>query len=520
MTRVRKGTDNRRLAGLILLAGSLVLLAGSLVGCAPLSRLPDPPPTFAEAPAASGVLAVDAARLAAAAPGESSFRLLHGNENALKARLALTDLAVKSLDIQYFIWQQDATGRLLLQHVIAAADRGVRVRLLLDDLALGGLDTELAELDAHPGIEVRVFNPWTDRSTFVRPLQFVVEPGRLNHRMHNKSFIADGHFGIVGGRNIGDRYFGVYSRFVQNDLDVLVSGPVVHKLSGSFDLYWNSALAVPVYWQNAADKADVAGVGRRCAQTVAANRDRLAAFATPAEGWSGYFDALLGQASFGRAEVFVDSPSVERHAPTQLYEQFKRFVASAQHEVLLSSPYLVPDRTFIAELHRLVERGVRVRVLTNSLASNSHVIAHSGYKKWRRALLRSGIELYEMRADPAVIERFVTPPADPSKLALHAKAVVVDGRWSFVGSPNVDPRSMILNTEIGLLVDDRKFAAAVSRILERDMRPQNAWRVTLDPQGWLHWTRGRITVDREPAEGFGQRAEEFFLNLIPIKNQT
>ncbi len=520
MTRVLTSTTNRSLAWLALLAGGPLL--GSLLGCTPIARLPDPRPTFAEAPASSGVLAAAAARLASAAPDESSFRLLHDNEDALKVRLALTDLAVKSLDIQYFIWQQDATGRLLLQHVIAAADRGVRVRLLLDDLALGGLDTELAELDAHPDIEVRIFNPWTDRSVIVRPLQFVVEPGRLNHRMHNKGFIADGRFGIVGGRNIGDRYFGLYPRFVQNDLDVLVSGPVMRQLSGSFDLYWNSAMAVPIYWKRGGGdvNVNVDGVRRLCAATVAANRSRLVAFAPPAQGWGSYLRSLLGQASHGRAELYVDSPQVDRRAPTQLYRQFKRFVASAQHEVLLSSPYLVPDRSFIDELRRLVARGVRVRVLTNSLASNSHVVAHSGYKKWRRALLKSGVELYEMRADPAVIERFVTPPADPVKLALHAKAVVVDGRWTFVGSPNVDPRSMILNTESGLVVDDPTLAAAVSSILERDMRPENAWHVTLDRQGWLHWTRGRVTVDREPAEGFGQRAVEFFLNLIPIKNQT
>jgi putative cardiolipin synthase len=168
----------------------------------------------------------------------------------------------------------------------------------------------------------------------------------------------------------------------------------------------------------------------------------------------------------------------------------------------------------------LVARGVRVRVLTNSLASNSHVIAHSGYKKWRRQLLRAGIELYEMRAEPAVLPNFATPPVEPEKLALHTKAIVIDGRWTFIGSPNIDPRSMVLNTEIGLVADDTELAGEVASILERDMRPENAWRVTLEEGGWLRWTRGDHEVSRQPALGFRQRAVEFFMNLIPIKNQT
>lgn len=502
-------------------AACLVAFGAPLFGCASISRLPTPTPTFSEAPARGGAL-TRFARLALAddPPGDSAFRLLHDNEDALKVRLALADLAVRTLDIQYFIWQDDATGRLLLQHVIAAADRGVRVRLLLDDLALGGRDRELAELDAHPKIEVRIFNPWTDRSIVARPLQFVVSPGRLNHRMHNKTFVADGRFGILGGRNIGDRYFGVYRRLVQNDLDVLVAGPALQDVEGSFDLYWNSALTVPVYWRGGRDEDGLAALRRACDRDVVANGAELAAFAVPADGWSEYFDRLLDGARRGPAELYVDSPRVDGREPTQLYRDVKELLAQARGEVLLSSPYLIPDRDLVQELAALVARGVRVRILTNSLASNSHVIAHTGYKKWRRALLRAGVELYEMRARPAILEYFVTPPVEADKLALHAKAIVVDGRWTFVGSPNIDPRSMVVNTEVGMAIDSRDFAADVAAIIEQDMRPENAWRVTLDQRGWLHWARGRQRLDREPAEGFGQRAEDFFLNLLPIKNQT
>src|SRR5690606_27088184 len=212
--------------------------------------------------------------------------------------------------------------------------------------------------------------------------------------------------------------------------------------------------------------------------------------------------------------------NVDEQSPTALYEHFKAMIAEAREDLIISSPYLVPDSELIELIADLVERGVRVRILTNSLASNSHVIAHSAYKKWRRALLAAGAELYEMRSDAEVLERYKTPPAEPKWLALHTKAVVVDGRTSFVGSPNVDPRSMILNTEIGVIADDPELAAALVRLLERDMAPANSWRVTLENGGWLKWWNGDERVDRQPAKGFQQRAVEFFLNLLPIKDQA
>jgi putative cardiolipin synthase len=492
-----------------------------LPGCAPLVPRPQSKITLSAPPATGGVLADAADRLArsASAPEDSSYRLLHDNADSLRVRLALADLAVDTLDIQYFIWQGDATGRLLLQHVLAAADRGVRVRLLLDDLALGGREDELAALDAHPGIELRIFNPWTSRSRILRPLEFALHPIRLNHRMHNKTFIADGRFGILGGRNIGDRYFGVYRPFVQNDVDIMMSGPVLGDVMRSFDDYWNSSLSIPMPG-GPAEAGALDALRLDCAREVAADATLLAAFAMPIDGWREYFAGMLKDVSYGPGEIYVDSPQVDSEVESRLYASIKAFTAQARREVLLSSPYLIPDREFVDELGMLVARGVRVRVLTNSLASNSHVIAHSGYKKWRRQLLRAGIELYEMRAEPAVLPNFATPPVEPEKLALHTKAIVIDGRWTFIGSPNIDPRSMVLNTEIGLVADDTELAGEVASILERDMRPENAWRVTLEEGGWLRWTRGDHEVSRQPALGFRQRAVEFFMNLIPIKNQT
>src|SRR5690606_14899384 len=292
-------------------------------------------------------------------------------------------------------------------------------------------------------------------------------------------------------------------------------GALVGDVMASFEAYWISESSQPV----GGAQSD-AMIRALCDDAVAANAEMLAAFATPPGGWNAYFAELAKKATNGRGRLLVDPPNVHEQRPTTLYEHFKAMITAAREDVIISSPYLVPDDEFIGLIADLVEGGVRVRIVTNSLASNSHVIAHSAYKKWRRSLLRAGAEIYEMRADAAILEHYKTPPAEPKWLALHTKAVVVDGRTSFVGSPNVDPRSMILNTEIGVIADDPELAAALVRLLERDMAPANSWRVTLEDGGWLKWWNGDERVDRQPAKGFQQRAVEFFLNLLPIKNQA
>jgi putative cardiolipin synthase len=187
---------------------------------------------------------------------------------------------------------------------------------------------------------------------------------------------------------------------------------------------------------------------------------------------------------------------------------------------LISSPYFIPDADFRELLRQLVAKGVRVVIVTNSLATNNHVVAHTGYRHWRREVLAAGVELYEMRADAAALSFYVTPPATAEKLGLHTKAVVVDRERAFVGSPNVDPRSMVLNTEIGVLAEGVEFAARVAALIDRDISPANAWRVTMDQEGWLTWSNGDHVVRRQPATGFVQRALEFVINLLPIKDQV
>ena len=215
-----------------------------------------------------------------------------------------------------------------------------------------------------------------------------------------------------------------------------------------------------------------------------------------------------------------ESPDILDESRPRLYEDYKKLIASARSEVLISSPYFIPEEEFCTLLRELVARGVRVVVITNSLATNNHVVAHTGYRQWRREVLAAGVELYELRTDAEALSLYVTPPSEATRLGLHTKAVVIDRERAFVGSPNVDPRSMVLNTEIGVVGDGPAFAARVAALIERDIAPQNAWRVTMDEQGWLTWSNSDEVVRRQPAQGFKQRVIEFLLNLLPIKNQA
>jgi cardiolipin synthase C len=378
------------------------------------------------------------------------------------------------------------------------------------------------KLDGHPDIEVRVYNPWVSRRLLAgKAVEFLFHIRRLNHRMHNKTYIADGRFAIIGGRNIGDRYFGLYHRLVQSDLDALTAGPAVSSIESSFDAYWNSTRSYPaaVLVRPSRAASRLAAVRANIAKKVAERSALLQSFPLKPADWDDYFTGLIGTFAAGQTTLLYDSPDSGALSAPTLYPGFKAMVASARREVLISSPYFVPDAGFRKLLRQLVARGVRVEVVTNSLATNNHAIAHTGYKHWRRDLLADGVQLYELREHAALRAEYVTPPASATNLGLHAKAVVVDRRLVFVGSPNIDPRSMVINTEIGVVVRSEELARRLSAIVERDMAPQNAWRVTLDAQGFLEWSSAERVVHRQPARGFAQRFFEFVLNLLPLKTQ-
>ena len=325
--------------------------------------------------------------------GESAHWLLDRNELALRARLALADEAAVSLDVQYFVWQSDASGHLLADRMLHAADRGVRVRILVDDFGVSGKGGDVLKLDAHPNIEVRNFNPWSTRGNRLgTATEFLTRAYVLNRRMHNKTFIADGRFAVLGGRNIGDRYFGIYDRFVQNDLDVMVAGPVAREVAATFDDYWNSehSFLVGSFEYDQRPRNPLTTTREEMHASIELNAAKLAAFAAEPTDWSAYLEELVATFAPARSEVLWESPDILDESRPRLYGDFKELVASARFEVLISSPYFIPDEDFRALLRDLVARGVRVVIVTNSLATNNHVVAHTGYRRLRREVLAAG----------------------------------------------------------------------------------------------------------------------------------
>ena len=502
----------------------LLLAALSMTGCA-TSRLPQqetqPPRSYALPAAEDGFLNDYGDEIEAGiAQGESAYWLLDRGDLALKARLALTDLAVSTLDIQYFIWEADETGRLLAQRVIRAADRGVRVRLLLDDILLTKRDAEIAGLDHHPNIEVRVFNPWRGRngSAFSKALEFLTRVDQLNHRMHNKTYVADNRFAILGGRNIGNRYFGLHQAFVQNDLDVMLAGPLVADVSTSFDDYWNSDnVYTGHYFANNHDPEQLyQDLNLLIDRVVEEQSELLQSFLSDNESWHAQLQFFVADAESGPGELVYDSPRIHETRPVQLRQGLDDLMRGAQEEVLISSPYFVPDHAFCEEVRWLTSQGVRVAVVTNSLASNNNPVAHTGYKYWRRAVIEAGAELYELRTDAEAKEYYGTAPVTPDRLGLHSKAIVVDRRHVYIGSANLDPRSSV-NTELGIIAEGEGLAARLSRLIFRDMSPENAWRLTLNENDSIVWTNSDEVVRRQPAKGFKQRSAEAILDLLPLK---
>jgi len=324
-----------------------LVLAACTAGCATW-RLPEkagpPLQSYALPAAEDGFLDEYGDRIESQlVDGESAYWLLDRGDLALNARMAVTDLAVSTLDIQYFIWDPDETGRLLAQRVIRAADRGVRVRLLIDDILLTRRDGEIAGLDFHPNIEVRVFNPWEGRngSTVSKVFEFLARPSELTHRMHNKTYVADNRFAIVGGRNIGNRYFGLHQAFVQNDLDVMMAGPLVSDVSSSFDAFWNSeAVYTGDYFANGQDPETLYAELNLLIDTVVEEQSELLqSFISGTDVWHAQFEYFVETMEPGTGKIHYDSPDIHDTRPIQLDQRLDNFIESAQRELLISSPY-------------------------------------------------------------------------------------------------------------------------------------------------------------------------------------
>ncbi|KVU68344.1 phospholipase [Burkholderia ubonensis] len=468
----------------------------------------------------------------AARPGESGFRLLADGAAALQMRIALARAATRTLDMQYYIATEDTTGKLLLGAALYAADRGVRVRMLVDDLNFRDIDRVMAALNTHPNIEIRVFNPFgaSQRDVMQRTAIFFTRIDRFTRRMHNKAMIADNQIAIVGGRNLGDEYFSASPTLQFRDLDVLAAGPVTRDVSASFDAYWASGSSYPLrvlnhqtfdpkeldamrdelraHWRENAEPYNAKPLNATpLAQQIA--RGELGLVWAPAE-----FEADAPDKVAQPTDGYV-SPPMRRLA---------ELIRAAQHEFLAFSPYFVPHDAGVKILGDTTARGVRVAILTNSLAATDAVAVQAGYGPYRVPLLRHGVELYEYKARPGRPRLL----GSRSRASLHAKAYVIDREILVIGSMNLDPRSTHLNTELALVIHSPALAQQVATIFARATQPDESYRVQLAALSgpgaseltWIGTDEGVLrTYHVDPYAGLLRNVLTGVFMLLPVDDQ-
>ena len=507
-----------------ILAWAVAAFASLITGCASLPSLEGRSVTSALADTAGTRLGRAVNPGVAANPGKTGIHALPQPRDAFAARVLLAAATEKSLDVQYFIWHPDQVGQLLFEALWQAAERGVRVRLLLDDYNTRGLDPTIAVLDAHPNIEVRLYNPVVQRDA--RALNLLIDFTRVNRRMHNKSFTADNQVSIVGGRNIGNEYFGAGSGVGFTDLDVIAVGPVVRDVSKEFDLYWNSPSAYP-----AASFAGTPGPNAvaNLETTFTATRSdpESVAYLEAARATPLVRDLLDRQLllEWTTAQVVHDDPAktldTTGRTDVLLFPNLVQTIGRPQKTLDLVSPYFVPGPAGTAALEALAKGGVKVRILTNSLAASDVKAVHAGYAKRRPHLLLAGIQLYELKPTAAKESREdkVSFGASSSS-ALHAKTFAVDRSRIFVGSFNFDPRSALLNTEMGVVIDSPALAQRLSTTFDQDV-PMLAYEVRLAPDGrtleWIERTAsGEKRYDTEPGTSWFLRRGVDILSILPI----
>ena len=469
---------------------------------------------------------------------QAGLKLLGDGLDAFIARLALTQAATSTLDLQYYLYHDDLTGRALTLALLQAADRGVRVRLLLDDMATRGKDEALFQVAAHPNIDIRFFNPF--HREYSRELQFITRYGVSTRRMHNKAMIADNLMAIVGGRNIGDEYFNAArDDVVFGDLDVLFTGPVVSDASVSFDRYWNSSLSFPVEQLYQEDiSAEQLTTSRQKLEQWAQNKQQhpyLKALKkragelvsdlglkTGVEVGSGSVPSSGQELRQGKAYLLGDSPDklLEPESHSAVFDNISQISDQTTESLLVVSPYFVPGDEGVKYLKQLVDRGVEVTVLTNSLAATDVPAVHSAYKKYRRGLLQGGIRLWELKPD--LRQEPVTSWSGSSSASLHAKMLVADQRYIFVGSMNLDPRSVVENTEMGLLFEQAQMATEIRRVMAQQL-PTQAYRLSLQ-DNQLTWHEQRQdgvekTYDSDPQASSWRRLQSWFLGWLPIESE-
>jgi putative cardiolipin synthase len=457
--------------------------------------------------------------------GYSGFIPLFDGIDALSARLLMAGHAERTIDAQYYLIKPGITGEAFLYELLRAADRGVRVRLLLDDMFTKGYDAGMVGFDSHPNIEVRIFNPFANRSA--RLWDGLTSFSRLNRRMHNKSLTVDNQVTLIGGRNIADEYFGAREDATFSDLDVVGVGPVVQDVSAMFDAYWNHERAAPMGAfakmpdDPAAELLRVRTLLDLSAKEIATSR------------YAGAVDDKIFDFIESDKDVFTRAPytlifdSPDKNIKSKAGEAdsittpLRESLLSAEKEFIILSPYFVPGRSGIKELSEIQARGIQITIITNSLAANNQSSVHGGYSPSRKPLLKNGIRLFEVRADASISGSEIIA-ADSAKATLHTKAFVVDRKETFIGSFNFDPRSANINTELGVIIRSPEMSDWLATAIN-DHLPIGTFEVFLNDKGKLRW-RGyengeEVIYEKEPQTSWGQRFSAGFMRILPIRGQ-
>jgi putative cardiolipin synthase len=480
----------------------LALALSILAGCASLPQhVRKPPSTALGDPQDTALGRIVSESEEGKGRNLSGIHLLSSGDEALDSLVALADHAERTLDIQYYIIRQDESARALLQHVRSAADRGVRVRLLVDDLNTSGEDRRFMHLGQHPNVEVRVFNPFPGGRSAIwsRILTSISDIPRINHRMHNKLFVADNALAITGGRNIGDEYFTLdaHSNFI--DLDLVGAGPIVPQLSASFDAFWNSKYAYPIASVAGPTPAAPAETPQAPAPAAPPISQAQGVAEDDADWLRHELDAHVLKLVWAPATVLADRPAkiASDAAPDQeetIANNIAALMRSAQQEILVVSPYFVPGKEGIALMRELIGRGVHIRVITNSLASTDAPLVHNGYARYRVALLKMGVELSEVRPRLGQ-KRARFHPFRSANASLHAKTLVIDRRTVFIGSLNMDERSKHFNSELGLVMRSPEIARQVTSLID-DISADGSYRLSLDASEHIVWSSGEGSEEK------------------------
>jgi len=451
--------------------------------------------------------------------GASAILLQDNGWDALAQRLALIETAEHSIDVQYYIWNADASGLYLANRLIAAADRGVKVRVMLDDFNLSERESFLAALDLHPQIEIRIFNPIPSRRGVVKWLNLLSDFSRLNRRMHNKSFTVDGVLSIVGGRNIGDEYFDLSDEINFRDRDVLVMGTVVTDVQASFVEYWNSRWSYPINLLADKVSTDLALLDK----VAPPHYKHYPALPEGNKSANSFLKDVMDEMIWVQARFISDRPvpvdvdnTSEPKATAKLLAELAR---QSKQEILLESAYLIFDDRQLKALQMLTSNGVQIKALTNSMASNDLVTNHSGYAGRREDILEHGIQLFELKPETNLCEqstRDLSKCAPTAAYGLHAKSAVFDRRVTSIGSFNFNLRSTYLNTESLLVIENQRVAEILADNIEQAMNKDNSWRLNLC-EGKVRWYSGEKTWDSEPETALGERVKSSLLQLLPIE---